>query len=230
MLLSIVIPTLNEEDHIGHLLSLVARDTNKVEIIVVDGGSNDGTEDQVANYPDVRFINAPRSRAIQMNRGASVANGSVLYFVHADTRPPKSFYWDILEALDQGAELGCYRFKFDRSSWLMKINDFATRFDRTWTRGGDQSLFITRRLFDKIGGYDESYVIMEEYDLLRAARRLKANFKIIPKEIIVSARKYENNSYLRVQVANFVVFAMFSLGISSSTLLKTYHRLLNYRA
>ena len=97
-----------------------------------------------------------------------------------------------------------------------------------WCRGGDQSLFIKSKVFNALGGYKEEYVIMEEYDLLRRAVD-QYRFKLIPKDIIVSARKYKDNNYLRVQFANLIVFNMFKMGYEPQRLLDTYRRLISYR-
>jgi len=94
-----------------------------------------------------------------------------------------------------------------------------------WCRGGDQTLFVTRQLFDELGGYDTHFRIMEEYDFIKRARQ-ENPFKIIPKPVLVSARKYEHNGYLRVQIANLTVFNMYRLGCSQETLVNTYRNLL----
>ncbi|RMG20324.1 MAG: glycosyltransferase [Bacteroidetes bacterium] len=229
MRLSIVIPTLNESLHIAQLISYL-RTCGKgdiAEIIVADGGSRDGTCLLARQAGAHAFVCAQPGRAAQMNAGARLATGDILYFVHADTRPPASFVADIHGAWAQGYRLGCYRFAFDSDRLLLKLNAYFTRFDQLCFRGGDQSLFVCRQLFEALNGYDESYCIMEEYDFLRRARQ-QAKFVIMPKEVLVSARKYDCNSYLRVNFANFVVFTMFRLGFSPPKLRQTYYRLLRH--
>jgi hypothetical protein len=165
-----------------------------------------------------------------MNHGARSMDVDVYYFVHADTRPPLTFFHDIMGAVKQGYVLGSYRFKFDSPKFLLKINSFFTRFNRTWTNGGDQSLFIIAEAFELLNGYREEYVIMEEYDLLKRAKQLDYQFKVLPKDIMVSARKYSGNNYFRVQIANLVVFNMFRLGYQPQQILNTYRRLIDYRS
>ena len=80
-------------------------------------------------------------------------------------------------------------------------------------RRGDQSLFIKKELFDELGGYDDELKIMEDYDFIKRAKK-EFLFKVIPKNILVSARKYQNNSYLKVNLANLIVFWMYTLGCS----------------
>lgn len=108
---------------------------------------------------------------------------------------------------------------------MLRINAFCTRFERTICRGGDQTLVVRRPLFEALGGYRERFVIMEDYDFIRRARQ-QARFKIIPDDVVVSARKYTHNSYLRVNLANLVVFTLYRLGVAPPTLRSLYHRLI----
>ena len=230
MRLSIIIPTLNEAENVTRLLKQINSGSGgESEIIVVDGGSTDDTV-ACARALGARVFQTEKSRAIQMNIGAANATGEVLYFVHCDTLPPQSFKRDIGQAIEDGYEMGCYRFKFDSGNPLLKINGFFTRFSSMWSRGGDQSLFIKKSVFDSLGGYQEEFVIMEEYDLLRRAKNMKLAFIVMPKDIVVSARKYDENNYFRVQVANLVVYNMFRFGYKPQRILSTYRRLIDYRS
>ena len=162
-----------------------------------------------------------------MNKGAEVAKGNLLYFVHADSRPPNGFFNDIKNVLADGRNFGCYRFRFDSKRFVLRLNAFFTRFDFEMCRGGDQTLFIRRKDFNDLGGYNPEYMIMEEYEFMRRARKT-LKFKIIQKDVVVSARKYEENSYFRVNLANFVVFNLFRFGASQKTLVNTYKSMLNH--
>lgn len=226
---SIIIPTLNESENIGDLIRHLQEgaDERLADIIVVDAGSKDDTVGE-ARSAGARVLTSTRGRALQMNLGADATDSEILYFVHADTRPPLTYLDDIEEAIAEGYDMGCYRFKFNSRSKLLAINSYFTRFGKMWCRGGDQSLFMKSDVFYALGGYKEEYVIMEEYDLLRRAVD-QYKFKLIPKDIIVSARKYEDNNYLRVQFANLVVFNMFKWGYEPQRLLNTYRRLISYR-
>ncbi len=230
MQLSIIIPTLNEAENIENLITFLQKysDNKVVEIIVSDGGSKDNTL-KIAQKAGVITINAQKGRAKQMNEGASIAKGNVLYFVHADALPPSSYVSDILSKIEQGQQVGCYRMKFASEKKTLAINSWFTRLPFLWCRGGDQTLFIKKDLFDTLGGYKNEYLIMEEYDLIQRIRRAKIPFVILPKNVLISARKYETNAWLRVQFANFAVFNMYRLGFAQSTLAKTYKQLLDYR-
>jgi len=223
---SIIIITFNEAHNIREVVKLLKDNGGSYlkELFVVDGGSTDNTC-QLAAEAGATVLHSKPGRATQMNFGASHATGELLYFVHADTRPPASYLQDIISAVKEGFPIGCFRFQFDSDRLVLKVNAYFTRFDKMWCRGGDQTLFITRELFDELDGYRPDFKIMEEYDLIKRARE-KYPFKIIPKNVIVSARKYEHNGYFRVQIANLTVFNMYRFGSSQDVMAATYRKLL----
>lgn len=231
MKVSVIIPTLNEATNIDLLLRFLLQnsDDSLEEIIVVDAQSTDNTEGIAQLAGAITLRSTQKGRAIQMNQGAAIAKGDILYFVHADCVPPPSYLRDIKEAIMEGYDLGCYRYRFDSTSFILKINAFFTRFSPLWCRGGDETLFISKSFFNNLNGFDEYYVVMEEYDFIKRAKANPANFKIIPKYAIVSARKYLTNSWLQVQLANFRAFRMFKKGINPKIIAETYKRQLNYR-
>ncbi|MBX2815830.1 MAG: TIGR04283 family arsenosugar biosynthesis glycosyltransferase [Saprospiraceae bacterium] len=226
--ISVIIPTYNESKNLQRLIPHLRLGGNP-QIIVSDGQSDDDTV-IVCRQLQVQLVQCQkRGRAHQLNRGAAMATGDILYFVHADTLPPKSYQRDIIQSLTNGAELGCYRFKFDNRHPLLRINSFFTRFDRLWCRGGDQSLFLSRSTFAKLNGFSEHMIIMEEYEFIERARE-KYKFAILPKDIMVSARKYEENGYLRVQLANLKVFQMYKKKRAPEEILATYRKMIHCRA
>jgi rSAM/selenodomain-associated transferase 2 len=227
---SIIIPTLNEAENIGRLLDYLRKnaDDSLLEIIVVDAQSADDTEGSARQHGAAVVQSPKRGRAAQMNTGARLAKGDILYFVHADCYPPTSYLSDISEAINAGFPMGCYRYKFDSKAFLLKINAFFNRFEPLVCRGGDETLFIEKAVFEHLNGFDERFCIMEEYDFIGRARQL-FKFKIIPKYAVVSARKYETNSWWQVQRANAKVFSMFRKGAAPEEMAATYKRMLNYR-
>lgn len=229
MRISVIIPTLNEENNLSSLLPFLKKNGGEElsEIIVCDGGSTDSTK-QVAEANAIRFITCKqKGRHFQMNKAASVTRGDVLYFLHADTQPPASFVKDIKKSLGQGFEAGCFQYEFKTDRAILKRQARLTKLPYLVFRGGDQSLYITRDLFQKIDGFDPYYFVMEDYDIIRRLRK-HTKFNIIPKNALVSARKYENNSYLRVNFANVVVFSLYYVGVSPKKLLRLYFRLINH--
>jgi len=230
MTISIIIPTFNEAENITELVTFIRHLGYEeiLEILVVDGGSKDDTVMLAREAGAVVMTSDQRSRAAQMNLGANRAKGDILYFVHADVRLLSSFVTDIRESLDEGFQSGCYRYIFDSNKFLLKVNAYFTRFDSIMCRGGDQTLFVRKSIFNLLGGYDESYTIMEDYNFILRLRK-KCRFKIIQKDIIVSARKYEMNSWFRVQIANLSVFIMFFFRRSPGEMKQIYKILLTYR-
>ena len=230
MTVSIIIPTLNEADNIARLIPFLKKnaDNRLSEIIVVDASSADNTEGVARAMGATVFHSHKRSRAVQMNIGARQAKGDVLYYIHADCTPPTSYLDDIEQAITEGYDMGCYRYRFDDQRFILKINGYFNRFEPLWCRGGDETLFIKKGVFEHLNGYDESYCIMEEYDFIRRARAVFP-FKIVPKYAVVSARKYDTNSWLRVQIANMTAFNMFRFGYPSEKIARTYRQMLNYR-
>lgn len=225
--ISIIIPTYNEEKSIDKLLKHLQEFTEgfETEIVVVDGKSTDKTESLVKSYGVQFIVSEKKGRASQMNLGAAHTDGDILYFVHADSFPPASFVNDIYKSLDLGYDSGCYRFKFDSEKLLLKINSYFTRYDRLMCRGGDQTLFVKRSVFEGLGGFKDHYLIMEDFDFINLLRK-KYSFRIIPKNVVVSARKYENNAYLKVNFVNLIIFLMYFSGASQQTLVHAYKELI----
>jgi rSAM/selenodomain-associated transferase 2 len=167
--LSIVMPVLNEAQHIAAALQPLRM--NGVEIVVADGGSNDGTPALAAPLAD-RVIAAPRGRAQQMNAGAAVARGDALLFLHADTRLPANAPALIEHALQHHA-WGRFDVAIEgRSHWLPAVAAMMNLRSRlTGIATGDQALFVTRAAFAAAGGYPEQ-PLMEDIELSKRLKRI----------------------------------------------------------
>ena len=229
MNLSIVIPTLNEANNLEKLIPYLqsAQKGNDIEIIVADAIHSTDQSFELANKLGAKAIKCPTSsRAVQMNLGAQKAQGNVLYFIHADVIPPKSFYSDILETMEKGFSIGLFSYQFDSPKKLLCVNSYVTKFDGIFAGGGDQTIFVKREVFLELNGFCESYCIMEDFDFIRRVKKAKIPYHIIQKNVTVSARKYAKNSYCRVTFANLLVFSMFKLGFSPTQLKKVYRSLL----
>ena len=228
--ISVIIPCLNEEANLKKLLPYLIKQGGELlfEIIVSDGGSQDNTSAIAASY-GVSVIHCPvRNRAAQLNLGAQRAKGDIFYFLHADARPVVNFSKIISKHVSEGKQSGCFRYRFDSNHGLLKINSWFTRFNSLLSGGGDQSLFIEKSLFEALGGYDEFYCIMEDFELVRRIRQ-KTDFHVLPWELTVSARKYRENNWLKVQLANFTAFSLFLLKVKPATIKSLYLNLLNQK-
>jgi rSAM/selenodomain-associated transferase 2 len=228
MKISIIIPAFNEDQNIGLLVAFLRMHADtETEIIVVDGGSSDQTSES-AKKAGATVVDSPaKGRAAQMNYGASIAVGDVFYFVHADTFPPITFIKDIHNAVAHGFQLGRYRTRFLSSMPLLKINEWVTRFDLFICMGGDQTLFVTRKLFQQVNGFNNDMLIMEEYEFCIRARE-KGKYKIMSGAALVSARKYEHNSWLQVLKANHQVVNMYKKGVAQQVIVEHYNKMLHF--
>lgn len=223
--LSIIIPVLNEESNIVRLLEYIRENSSNVnikEILVVDGGSTDETKEAASQY-DVLVLHSEKGRARQMNLGAENAKGEVLYFLHADTFPPKNFDKIILNAIKKGTKTGCFRMKFDSDSRFLSFFSWFSRINHKICRGGDQSLFITRELFNKSGGYDEAYKIYEDNEFISRLYKI-ADFKILPDQVQTSARKYEQIGNFKLQFYFGIIHLKNYLGADPEQLYRYYKR------
>jgi rSAM/selenodomain-associated transferase 2 len=227
-MISIIIPTYNEADQIASTIQDIKHKVqpDEAEIIVVDGGSTDDTC-SIAIELSVSVLISPRKgRAAQMNAGASLAKGTILYFLHADSIPPPQFTSHIKRAINKAAVAGCFRLAFDHQHWFLKLNCWFTRFNVNAVRFGDQSLFVTREVFQKIGGFREDLLMMEDQEIIHRIKR-EGQFIVMDDVVITSARKYLDNGIYRMQGIFFRIWALYYLEYSQERLLKLHKRLIH---
>ena len=230
--ISIIIPVLNEANYIGRLLQHLTQNANPkniAEIIVVDGDSSDNTVEIVKSYKAVIIFKSSKGRAKQMNIGAKNATGNILYFLHADSFPPKYFDGYIINEVNKGHNAGCFRMQFDSQHWWLKLASWLTQFRWRACRGGDQSQFITKALFDSIGGYDENYIIYEDNILINELYK-RNQFVVINKKLKTSARLYKKLGIWKVQYHFWAIYVKRWLGASANQLYAYYKKHLSNEA
>lgn len=220
---SIIIPTFNEENSIADTLENIMKTAGNAEyeIIVSDAG-DDRTACIVEDFP-VTLCRSPKGRAVQMNRGAETASGTILFFLHADTHTPAGFLETISSAVEQGHQAGCFQLTFDDPHWLMQTYGWFTRFPFPLCRGGDQTLFITRNLFQHIGGFNEELRVMEDIEIIERIWK-HAKFSILDDVVVTSARKYAVNGRIRLQMIFGTVHLLYSLGFDQDIIADYYRR------
>ncbi|MCH7396850.1 TIGR04283 family arsenosugar biosynthesis glycosyltransferase [Belliella sp. DSM 107340] len=229
MKISIIIPIFNEEENLAKLIpSIFKKSKGDLEVIVVDAGSTDKSILIAKSLGAKVLLSQRKSRAAQMNLGAKSATGGIFYFVHADTIIHTDFEKDIIQAVREGINAGCYRYRFDSQKILLKMNAWFTRFNGILAGGGDQTLFIEKNVFESLSGFDEYYTIMEDFEFVGRIKK-RYNFRVLPKSIVVSARKYDTNSWLKVQLANLTVFSLYYFKKPPDTLKSVYTKMLKYR-
>lgn len=224
---SIIIPTYNEAAGIGQLLVWLqqqATGETGLEIIVADGGSTDDTR-ALARQQGAQVLRCPRKgRAAQMNHAAHHARGELLYFLHADSFPPPGFVAELRLATAQGFGSGCYRLAFDHPHWFLRFSAWCTRLPLRLVRFGDQSLFVRRDLFAQVGGFREDLLLMEDQDLV-VRLQARARFRLLPRTVTTSARKYLANGVFRLQGIFTGMAVLYWLGLPQPWLLRLYRRL-----
>jgi len=221
MRLSVVVPALNEASGIGRALER-ARVPGVHELIVVDGGSTDGTPEIARPYAD-RVLFSRRGRAEQMNVGASAATGDVLLFLHADTLLPPGFAEAIQRALrDPGVAGGRFDVDLQPSTPLLWLTatliNVRSRLSRIST--GDQAIFVRRRVFEAIGGFPR-LPLMED---VAFSRQLKRAGKVacLREKAITSSRRWLADGVLRTILLMWTLRFLFFAGVSAERLCRLY--------
>ncbi len=221
MNISVIIPTLNEAATIVEILCRLRR-SGSCEVIVVDGGSDDGTLELARPRADL-LLSAGRGRAKQMNVGARAASGQVLLFLHADTILPPGFPTLLERALhDPRVVGGRFDVRLDAAGWPFRMIEtlinIRSRLSRIAT--GDQAIFVRRQTFLELGGYRETE-LMEDLEL---SYRLKRWGKLVclRERIVTSARRWQRDGIVRTIVLMWVLRFLYFVGVSPNYL-KTFY-------
>ena len=226
--LSIIIPTINEEETIGLLIDEIKSRGDKFvekEIIIADAGSRDNTA-KIAADSGARVVHCEvKGRAAQMNRGARSASGSVLYFLHADTIPPEHYDRKILMSVRNGFPAGCFQLRFDKQNVWYRLYGWFTRFKATWLRFGDQSLYAEKQLFDRISGFREDLILMEDQEIVSRIKK-SSPFRLENDHVTTSARRFEVNGVIRLQLIFGLIVALYYMGVEQGTLVHIYRTLI----
>jgi len=210
--ISIIVPAINESDHIETALLLAATGRG-VELIVVDGGSTDDTCVK-AERIGARIVHSEPGRARQMNNGVSVATGDIFLFLHADTLLPPGYDRAVRASIARsGVVAGAFRLRIDSHEkslrLIERVVDFRSRV--LSLPYGDQAIFVTRSAFEKIGGYP-SQPIMEDYVLVRSLRRI-GRIEMLNRPVRTSARRWLTNGVWRTTLRNQIYLLAHNLGV-----------------
>ena len=227
-MISLIIPTYNEEENIAEtIIEIKKRDTANLitEIIVSDGQSTDETIHIASNAGATVVVSPKKGRSTQMNYGASIAKEEILYFLHGDSIPPNGFTKNIVDAFKKDFVSGCFRLAFDYDHWFLKANCWFTRFDVNAVRFGDQSLFVTKDVFEKCGGFDEDLLMMEDQEGIHRIKKY-GKFIVMNAAVTTSARKYLDNGIYRMQFIFFRIWFLYYLGYSQEYLLRLHKKLI----
>ena len=226
-MLSVIIPVYNESEGISDLLTYLNAELKGTvsEVIVVDGGSVDNTVQLCEKYEANVFVSDKKGRASQMNYGALKAKGDVYYFLHADSFPPTQFIRDILDQIEGEVVAGCYQLAFSPNHPVLKFYAWFTRLNIDTLRFGDQSLFVTKEAFEKVGGFDERLIVMEDQKIVRDLKKV-GKFTIINKKVTTSSRKYFQVGLIKLQFIFTLILCLYYLRVRQSTLINVYKKLM----
>lgn len=222
-MVSIIIPALNEAEHLRNLLPRLEQETGEPEIIVADGGSTDATADVLALHPKVQGIVTPPGRGGQMNAGARLARGEVLLFLHGDTYAPAGAIAELPTLLAaHDADFGAFRIRFDPPVWLPQVLAAATRLASPWCCFGDQGIFVRREFFFATGGFPE-IPLLEDVHWVRAAGK-RGRMIRSPHAVVSSARRFEKIGTVRQSWRNLSILLRDLAGQDPAELARLYDK------
>jgi rSAM/selenodomain-associated transferase 2 len=220
-LISVIIPTYNESATITGTLEHLRPWRDVLEIIVVDGGSSDGTTGLVVS--EAWLASAPRGRASQMNTGAQLATGETLLFLHSDTRLPQDFLQQLALALsDRGVAGGAFKIKIGHPGLFFYLTSLGSnlRAALTGIYFGDQAIFVRRDIFQHIGGFP-LIELMEDWEFSLSLRRV-GKTKLLPGPVTTSARRWLIHGKWRTTWLMHKIKTLYLLGASPEDLKKLY--------
>lgn len=218
--ISVIIPVLNEAENIAATIA----STKNVEVIVVDGGSQDSTV-QIAKELGVKaLVFNTANRAQQMNAGAQIATGEILLFLHADTRLPVEFDTMIYRAIASNVVAGAFALRIDSALWRLRLVEMGINMrSRIFALPyGDQAIFLNAQLFHELGGF-ANLPIMEDFELICRLRR-KGRIAIISTPVITSKRRWQKLGIIQTIFINQVAIIAYLINISPEKIAAWYRR------
>ena len=221
-IVSIIIPVLNEAAIVGRTLEQLQQ-YSEIEIIVVDGGSQDSTV-AIAQQRGVKVLTTTRQgKAAQMNAGANIAQGNILLFLHADTQLPPKFTDLVVETLAQPEVIaGAFELTIAGTSSSLRWVETLVKMRSHWLSlpYGDQAIFISKSAFSMLGGFAE-LPIMEDFEFIKRARK-QGKIALAPAKVITSSRRWQKLGIWQTTLINQLIIAGYYLGISPQKLSNFY--------
>ncbi|GJL77884.1 MAG: glycosyl transferase family 2 [Nitrospinaceae bacterium] len=221
MKISVIIPTLNEALILSQTLTEINRHSPH-EVIIADGGSQDGTL-AIAETFGSRILTGPPGRALQMNAGAEIATGDALLFLHADSRVEAKSYQRMVDVMQQGNRLGgAFSLAIESEKPSLKlISTLATLRSKYLNLVyGDQAIFVKTCVFREMGGFS-SIPICEDLDFFRRLKQ-KGPIVLLEEKALTSARRWRTEGIAFTTLRNMIIAALFLLGFPPRVLSKWY--------
>lgn len=222
---SIILPVLSEAGRINDIIAHIRKIDlgGAAEIIVADGDPQGGTINTIRD-PGVIATISPKGRARQMNRGAALASGLILLFLHADTLLPANAFALITSALhDKRFVAGAFDLGLDTNRRIFRITEryVFLRTRLTKIPFGDQAIFVRKEYFQKIGGYYD-IPLMEDVEMMGRIKRRGDRICIIPQKVLTSVRRWEQEGILYSTCRNWMLQMLYAFGVPPERLVKWY--------
>jgi len=221
MLISVIIPTLNEESCLKETLEAVGRD---VEVIVVDGESCDSTVKIAKGFTD-KIIMSEKGRGLQMDRGAEEAGGDIFLFLHADTILPKGWKDYVEGALKDDDKVigGGFSLKIDSKGFSFRMIEAVANMRAKYLGliYGDQAIFVRKDAFFSAGGFN-GLPLMEDVDLIRRLRE-SGRVMLLDAEVSTSPRQWKKRGVLKTTLRNLFFLSLYYAGVSPERLQRLYY-------
>jgi len=224
-MISVIIPTLNEARNLPPLLTALRNERAEHEIVVVDGGSDDGTID-IALANDASLFQASPGRGAAVRAGSRGARGDILFFLHADSTFPAGGLQRIEEALSADPDVigGNFRLMFDGGTRFSRLLTLSyARVRRLGFYYGDSGIFVRRSAYDALGGM-RPIAVMEDFDFARRLERFGKTCCITEPALVTSSRRFEGRHPLKIVCALIILHILFWLGVSPDRLAEIYRR------
>ena len=218
--ISVIVPTLNEQDHLAATLMGVTLAPGD-ELIVVDGGSTDQTVAMAQQFTS-QVLHSRRGRAAQMNWGARHAHGDILLFLHADTLLPAAGLETVRHGLQDGIVGGAFRLAIMPSTLALRLVAWGTNLRARFGQlpYGDQALFMSRQVFEDLGGYDD-IPFMEDVRMVQALRQ-RGRLTLLPLAVHTSGRRWQQDGVLYTTVRNTILITLYFWGVPPGKLQRWY--------
>ena len=220
MKISLIIPIYNESKTVDAMLDQLDKLPGNWEILFADGGSSDDTLEKIGDRYTV--LHAPKGRANQMNFAAGKATSDVIWFVHCDSCLPADAHAQITEAVEKGAQWGCFHIGFDYDGPFMGCNTYLS--NRRARRGiafGDQGIWVRKDIFESIGGFPD-LPIMEDYEFSRQMHAAGIPICQLSGRIVTSGRRYEKRFPLITMWQMFYLRCLYRSGVDIQEIARRY--------
>lgn len=219
-MISVIVPIKDEPVGVVHRFARFARSPEECELVVVDGGDDERTG-EAFREAGARVLTLAGARGSRLAQAAASARGDVLFFLHADSRPPDDALALISRSLAEGADAGAFSLAYeDANRRLRWIAWWANRRSRLGMPFGDQGIFCRRSTYERTGGFSD-LPICDDLDLVRRLRKSGA-FVVLPEKTVTSPRRYREVGTLRQVLRTWRVLAGYYAGVSPQTLTRWY--------